>query len=212
MTLNLALGLDPAISKPGAFVLVRRRQDGTLLYVAPRPNPLAKIARAWGQFQCAFVGQFFQASQKMAADLDRTMSQINALMRAAAPQPDPARLAGLEGRYYVRAALDPAYATPEALHHLVRDLLDGTEGFIGGRLPAADRRALAVTAMRGWETRGERTTSWSCGDLCQEGVAVGMQVSCSPVVRWRCEHWNPAEPPLVAHRLWAGTRVEVRCG
>jgi hypothetical protein len=41
---------------------------------------------------------------------------------------------------------------------------------------------------------------------------VGMQVSCSPVVRWRCEHWNPAEPPLVAHRLWAGTRVEVRCG
>lgn len=132
---------------------------------------------------------------------------------------DPVYVAGLEGRYFVRAGLDPAYATPESLSRLVRGVLAGD---LDGEpydappflflLSGENRRRVAVAAMRGWETRGERLTSWTCGDWCQEALAVGMPASCSPVVRWRCEHYNPPEPPLVAHRLWGTARVEVSCG
>lgn len=59
--------------------------------------------------------------------------------------------AGLEGRYYVRAGLDPAYAAPVNRDRLVMAILDGeAEGT--QLLSAGQRRAVAVAAIRGWIT------------------------------------------------------------
>lgn len=191
MSTTLTLDLAPperTISPRGSFVLVRQRRDGTISIVAPRPpSALVLIGKRFNAAARAMGLSLFPALAKFAADMDRTMAQINAVLKASAPQPDPARLAGLEGRYYVRAAMDPAYATPWALSGLVRDLLDGTEGITGGRLPSAERRVLAVAAMRGWETRGQSVYRF-----------VGDRLV--------------ADPPLIAHRLWGSTAVEVCCG
>jgi hypothetical protein len=214
---SLTLATDPAISAPGSFVLARRRPDGTIIYVAPRPpSAFAKLVRRLGQqfdTLARVIGEaFFPALVKAAADMERSLIRIDALVNG--DRNDPVRVAGLEARYYVRAAMDPSYATPEALHQMVGRLLAGDGDYDPdlARLAPESRRAVGVSAMVGWETRGERTTSWWCGDLCREGEAVGMQASCSPALRWRCEHCNPEEPPLVLHRLWGSTAVVVRCG
>lgn len=49
----------------------------------------------------------------------------------------------------VRAGVDPAYQTPEALHALVVQLLH-PDGMLFGRLTEPERRELAVAAMHGW--------------------------------------------------------------
>lgn len=62
---------------------------------------------------------------------------------------DPVTVAGLEGRYQVRAGLDPAYADPEALTRLVILIMNGIEGGTATLSPAS-RAMVAAAAMRGW--------------------------------------------------------------
>lgn len=62
------------------------------------------------------------------------------------------KVAGLEGRYYVRAGLDPAYATPAALDTLVGRIMSGRESRILGLLDRDTRALVAAAAIRGWST------------------------------------------------------------
>jgi hypothetical protein len=62
---------------------------------------------------------------------------------------DPVHVAGLEGRYYVRGGLDPAYADPAALDTLIQEILDGAERNMA-LLTSENRRRVAVQAARGW--------------------------------------------------------------
>lgn len=125
-------------------------------------------------------------------------------------------VAGLEARYYVRGAMDPTYATPEGLRALRRRVLTGADPDLLLLTPA-NRRLVLVSAMRGWETRGEvRLWPVECdrAGACAYADAVGMPdhgSSCTGEL-WRCEGMTAVEPPLVAHRQWGTTAVEVRCG
>lgn len=65
---------------------------------------------------------------------------------------DPAVVAGFEGRYYARAALDPAYADRLSLDCLVRVILAGEGDPELALLTPENRRRVAVAAMLGWAT------------------------------------------------------------
>lgn len=74
----------------------------------------------------------------------------------------PPALAGVEATYRVRAALDPAYDTEEALSGLVCDILRGKTGdHAATMLYAAHRREVAVAAMCGWLTTHPEDTDLS---------------------------------------------------
>lgn len=64
------------------------------------------------------------------------------------------RISGLEARMYVRAGQDPAYATEDALHELVRLLMRKPSAVLGVQegtmLGRSDRARLAAAALRGW--------------------------------------------------------------
>lgn len=63
----------------------------------------------------------------------------------------PVTVAGIEGRYFVRAALDPTCATPEARDALVHTVLVGDPGDARLMFLTPQNRALvAVAAIRGW--------------------------------------------------------------
>jgi hypothetical protein len=59
-------------------------------------------------------------------------------------------VAGLEGAYYVRAAMDPEFTEEATLDRLVREILAGTLNPEIEFLPPAERRRVAVAAIRGW--------------------------------------------------------------
>lgn len=60
-------------------------------------------------------------------------------------------VAGVEAQYFVRAGLDPAYATPEALDALVQAILGAADLDAGLWLLTRENRALvAAAAIRGW--------------------------------------------------------------
>lgn len=61
----------------------------------------------------------------------------------------PEAVAGLEARYYVRAGMDPAYATAHDHTALVRSILNGTAEDTA-RLSTEARRLVAASALRGW--------------------------------------------------------------
>lgn len=63
----------------------------------------------------------------------------------------PEQVAGLEGRYYTRAALDPAYTTPAAVGALYRAIITGTDlDAVTRFLTPENRRTVGEAALRGW--------------------------------------------------------------
>lgn len=77
----------------------------------------------------------------------RTMAKVSARVREAAN--DEVLVAGLEGRYSVRAGLDPAYRSPEALDALVQAIMRG-EAEDTRLLTRENRAVVAAAALRGW--------------------------------------------------------------
>lgn len=69
----------------------------------------------------------------------------------------PTSSVGDEGRFYARAALDPAYADPLALDCLVQVLLRGEGDPEVALLAEENRRRVAVAAMTGWAVHRRRT-------------------------------------------------------
>lgn len=87
------------------------------------------------------------AARALAAELRRSTAYqlVTALVNS------PEAVAGMEGRFYVRAALDPTYALPAAVGALYRRIMSGealdlTERF----LTPENRRSVAEAALRGW--------------------------------------------------------------
>lgn len=95
---------------------------------------------------------FAEALARVAQHVAKTVRQVRPIIEhARAAANDPVHVAGLEARYYVRAAMDPAYAAVEDVDLLVRDLLAGREGE-SPLLTPQNRRLVAVAAMRGYVT------------------------------------------------------------
>jgi len=70
---------------------------------------------------------------------------------------DPTAVAGLEGKYYVRAAMHPSYAPPASRDELVRMILHGHpyDPAIDALSPG-NRARLAVAVLAGWvQTHGD---------------------------------------------------------
>lgn len=87
------------------------------------------------------------AARALAAELRRSTAYqfVAALVNA------PEQVAGLEGRFYVRAALDPTYATPAAVGALYRRIMTGEALDLTTRfLTPQNRRTVAEAALRGW--------------------------------------------------------------
>lgn len=133
------------------------------------------ITRAFDAIREAFrpfVEAVLAAGRKMVALIEGMRERAN----------DPVYVAGLEGRFLVRAGLDPAYRHPERRDALIRDLLSGEAEDAGllFLLDPENRHRVALAAIRGWvHSYGDR---------------------------------EPGEQPYVAHRLWGTDRVEVSCG
>lgn len=226
--LTLASASPRRLSAPGAFVRVTAYPDGRTVHQAPAPNPFGKIARAWGEFKTS-IGRALLPGltqfTRIAAEMEATFARIDAVLNAGVLAQvtavnGEARVVGLESRYFLRGGLDLRYDTPEALSSLVRDLIDGDPEHDPdvSLLTRENRIRVAVAAMRGWEQRGNPRLHRVVCDRppypCAHQEAIGAEPwhTCSPMLLWRCEGHTYPEPPLIAHRLWAGTRVEVRCG
>lgn len=61
----------------------------------------------------------------------------------------PHKVAGIEGRYYVRGGLDPNYADQETRDALAAMLLHGTDPDTADLTPA-NRAVVAAAFLRGW--------------------------------------------------------------
>lgn len=184
LTLTADLAGPRTLSRPGSFVLARQRADGTILIVAPRPpSPFARIGEQVARFKEALALPFFTEAVKIAAEMDRTLAQIAAVLvpeslpARTARANSPVKVAGLEARYYVRGGADPACATREGLSALVSRVIAGDRDYDAdlALLAPEARRAVAVSAMRGWAERKN----------------------------------DEPRQTVIAHRFWAGTRVEV---
>ena len=90
-------------------------------------------------------------SEAAALAFGHATANTAAALRAFAAQLDDRKLvAGLEGRMFVRAGLDPAYATEEARDRLVRTILTGDLALI---LTPASRARVAAAVLAGWMAR-----------------------------------------------------------
>ena len=132
------------------------------VHLGPPPAPpVAAVARA-----VSVIRTFSLACQQIGASMrpatERVEREFAAFIeRAVARANDPVRLAGIEGRLYVRAALDPAYATPEGVDALVRAVLSGAVPGVTF-VTSANRYVLAAAVMRGWVThRPDAATTWA---------------------------------------------------
>jgi hypothetical protein len=100
-----------------------------------------------------FLRNLQRAAEQMAKSVD-TMAQAVRGMGKALARAREVSVSGLEARMYVRAGLDPAYASEEALDGLVRLLLRKPSAVLGlgdsMMLGTRDRARLAAAAMRGW--------------------------------------------------------------
>jgi hypothetical protein len=102
-----------------------------------------QILAAAGQKAAQAMKAFTDA---MAATVRRFHADIE-LWRILANTPEA--VAGLEGRYQVRAGLDHAYADPAHLDAMIYAVLDGTaDGTI--LLTPTSRATVAAAALRGW--------------------------------------------------------------
>lgn len=110
-------------------------------------SAVAALVRAAPAMREAFA-RMVEAVAKLLAPLRRMRER---LIEAAN---QPGQVAGLESRYAVRAGLDPAYATPQALDGLVARIMAGDARHRGDgqlRLLTSESRSLvAAAAIRGW--------------------------------------------------------------
>lgn len=112
----------------------------------PAPN-LGPIILAIPQLKAAFA----RAAEQL---LDALAPLRRFVQRLADAANDPVQVSGLEGRYAVRAGLDPAYASPDALDRLVQLIMAGDGEHRGDRklrlLTSESRSLIAAAAIRGW--------------------------------------------------------------
>lgn len=101
----------------------------------------------------AYLRVVREAAESMAHAFD-TMAQAMRNTGRIIAWSHEVQVSGLEAKVYVRAALDPAYAEPDALDELVRLLVRKPSAVLGLgdtlMLHRADRFRLAAAAMRGW--------------------------------------------------------------
>lgn len=110
-------------------------------YTAGDLDRLTALARDVGVSQLVMAQTFSRAA--------RSLNRLSVALRDVCNTPQA--VAGLEGRYMVRAGLDPAYRSPDAVDALVREILDGTGG--DDRLvflTAGNRARVAAAVLRGW--------------------------------------------------------------
>lgn len=127
---------------------------------------MADLGRALSGVQRSLGLQLMLSMVKAAVEAERALARMAEVMRAPTVQANqPVRVAGLEARYYTRAALDPAYATPEGLRGLVRAVLDPDSEEAEGLwlVSPANRRLVAVAAMTGW---AEHRAGSGAGQVC----------------------------------------------
>lgn len=134
----------------------------------------------WSAFREA-MGRTALASQIMvgpftrmvhaAADMERVMAAVRAAT-AASWELDPVRKAGLEARYYVRGAMDPTYATPEARDAYVKNLCSQAGS------PVTDFHALAAAFLRGWVEHHGQDDWPELSGVCMCGATIGPGLSC----------------------------------
>ena len=100
-----------------------------------------------------FLRAVQRASAEAAKSLNNMAESVRRMGKALAWQHE-VRVSGLEARMYVRAGLDPAYASEEALDGLVRLIMRKPSAVLGLgdslMLGTRDRARLAAAAMRGW--------------------------------------------------------------
>lgn len=126
------------------------------------------------------IREAFRPLAEAMAQAGRQIGRLMQTMREAAN--DPVYIAGLEGRYFVRAGMDPAYRHPERLDALVQGILTGAEQGMDddapwwGLITRENRRLVALAAIRGW-----------AASYGEPGL-------------------------YVAHRAWGQDRVQVSCG
>ena len=109
-----------------------------------QPFDWSPVVRAFGAMRQAMVAALDELARYFAPLLERMRARAN----------DPVHVAGLEGRYAVRAGLDPTYATPAALDQLVARIMAGDAEHEGDRqlrlLTLESRSLVAAAAIRGW--------------------------------------------------------------
>lgn len=133
--------------------------------------------------------------------------KVSARLREAAN--DEVYVAGMCARYQVRAGLDPAYATPEALDRLLDAILHDREEEVGLTFMSLENRSLvAGAAARGWAESYGRDPAPGCCAEC-EGTGVGGYGLC-----WDCRgtghpHPGPCSESLPWHRLIGDQIVRV---
>jgi hypothetical protein len=97
--------------------------------------------------------QIREAAAAMAVSVE-TMAQAVQQVGRVFARAHEVQVSGLEARVYVRAAMDPEYASAEALHRLVRLLIRKPHIALGMGdarfLHREDRFRLAAAAIRGW--------------------------------------------------------------
>jgi hypothetical protein len=119
-----------------AFADAMKRTATAFANVAPLIGP--GITRAVGDWQ--------RSMEKLAASLRTTPAELEPVFARVAAQRE-VKVAGLCGKYYVRAGLDPKYRDPAMLHLLVQGILGGATH---DQLTEDEKRQVAVAAMRGW--------------------------------------------------------------
>jgi hypothetical protein len=101
----------------------------------------------------AFFRALTASSERANRSMQNMLRAADNLGRAFARAKE-VHVSGLEARVYVRAGMDPDYATPADLHRLVRLLLRRPHVVVGLEssmfLDRPARLRLAVAALRGW--------------------------------------------------------------
>lgn len=120
----------------------------TTLTIRPDLSGLARALVRW-------VPEAREAMRTLARAISKLLEPLRRMREHLAEHANsPEALAGLEGRYAVRAGLDPAYATPQALDGLVQLVMRGDARRTGDgqlRLLTSQSRSLvAAAAIRGW--------------------------------------------------------------
>lgn len=103
------------------------------------PLRLAAAFRPITQAMAHLQDQARQLVERMMAHQRRVRERLN----------DPVRVAGLEARFRVRAALDPAYADPEAIRWLVTRIMSDEVPELA-LLSRENRALVAAAALGSW--------------------------------------------------------------
>lgn len=161
--------------------------------------------------------EWADATQRLAVALQPVVTRladffstsIGTMTRAAN---EPAHVAGLEARYFVRGALDAAYTHPERRDALASQLLAGDDLEVLF-MSRENRARVAAAVLAGWAAH-RPVPPPLCPGRCLEAVAVGAPewASCADGVD-RCSHYLP-EPDgtLSWHRALGDTQVVVTRG